>query len=70
MVIGSSEFSNRAVPTNELADEWLNVDVLQVLTGARMIQSQCTVETNRHPDSIANPRHLPHLTLTTRMNIK
>jgi len=56
--------------TNKLADKRLNINILQVLTAACVIQSKCAVQTNWHPDSIADPRHLTNLTLTTRVNVK
>lgn len=56
--------------TQHLADIGLYVHVLEVLVGVSVKQTKSRVEANGHPDTIADPGQLPHLTLFARMGVK
>ena len=47
--------------TEHLADVGLDVDVLEVLDGVRVVQPQRRVQPDRHPHTVTNPRHLADL---------
>ena len=47
--------------TEHLADVGLDVDVLEVLDGVRVVQPQRGVQPDGDPHAVAHPRHLADL---------
>lgn len=56
--------------TQHLADIGFDVDVLEVLEGVSVEQSEGGVQSDRHPDAIAMPGQLTDLAVLTRVGIK
>lgn len=56
--------------TQHLADIGFNVDILEVLKGVSVEQSQCGVQSDGYPDAIAMPGQLTDLAVLTRVGIK
>ena len=56
--------------TEHLADVRLNVDILQVLVGVGVVQSQRAVQSDGDPHPVTHPRQLSHLALLPRVGIK
>ncbi len=70
---GTAGLSNALINTaltQHLADVRLDVNILQVLVCVRVEEPEGRVQTNGHPDTVAIPRQLPHLTLLTRMSVE
>ncbi len=70
---GTAGLSNAVINTaltQHLADVRLDVNILQVLVCVRVEEPEGRVQTNGHPDTVAIPRQLPHLTLLTRMSVE
>lgn len=59
-----------AALTQHLADVGLDVHVLQVLVGVGVVEPQCGVQADGHPDPVTNPCQLPHLALPPWVGIE
>lgn len=56
--------------TQHLADIGLNVHILEMLVRVGMKQPEGRIQSDGHPDTIADPGQLPYLALFTRMGVK
>ena len=58
-----------SILTEHLADVGLDVDVLQVLDGVRVVQPEGGVQSDGDPHAVAHPGHLANLKNNTHMKI-
>lgn len=56
--------------TQHLADVRFNVNILKVLKGVSVEQSESGVQSDGHPDTITVPGQLTYLAVLTRVGIK
>lgn len=56
--------------TQHLADVGFDVDILEVLKGVSVEQSESGVQSDGHPDAIAMPGQLTDLAVLTRVGVK
>jgi len=70
LIIIQSDSNPEPRLTEHFADIRLDVNILQVLMGVGVVQSQSRVQANRNPNSVPEPCQLSHLAFFPGMNIK